>query len=703
MDDSTTTSMTPVQQSNQSAALPGSSSSAAPSATGAPAPASTAASSTPYATQTTPVNTSGLWPVNAQGQAPGPRTIPESRTKDDVVVTSDESVETVEQPTVNAPPKYVAPVTGIIARGPGNVFTADRGRGRRNHSGVDMTAPNGTPVVAAIGGTVRYVGNNSGYGMNAVIVGDDGNVFRYATHATVSVKPGDRVEQGQEIGTIGAGHLHFEVIKGDSPLYGPLSTSTQFVPTSWMRGRPNPGVTDPLEVLGVSGGLRVSAGQALGEMRGLAQELTINPRLRETVVTAPAFGAQGARSAPDPLNTTSLAAAVQGGQLLQRGSRGAAVEELQGFLNARGITDTNGQTLVVDGIFGRATRSALKRYQDLSAIEVDGVAGPETLRAILYDVDPLAGPESDGSAAYVDGANAAQKIIDPTAPEVAIPLPRMRPDGREVDIALPRQRPERGAGVPDPRMNPRRTVAASGPAQWSDVDEMTMVDENGNYINQPAPPPNRKDQPPRFPEGIFGPAELGRLRSDYRDSLVAEGFSESEISTRLSVFETALRRTGQMRYASGMSAADIGREVSDYRQKLQAEGFPEFLIDQSVNVMEERLKSRVVTAQRVSDASAAARGATRQRFSGLSPATDRFRPRGNDRSAAVERVRVTEAVREFARGISDTYSRVVARNAVAPLGAMPSISEQRQITNAAFRLTPSPAETVTETYAFRAA
>lgn len=695
-----TTTPTPVQQSNQSAALPGSGgASAAYGGASASLPAATAesASSTPYAAQTTPVNTSGVWPVNVRGEAPGPRMPTEARTKDDTIA-SDAGTEAA--PPARAEPLYVAPVTGIIARGPGNVFTADRGGGRRNHSGVDMTAPNGTSVAAAIGGTVRYVGNNSGYGMNAVIVGDDGNVFRYATHGTVTVKSGDRVERGQEIGTIGAGHLHFEAIKSDSPLYGRLSTSNEFVPTSWMRGTPNPGVTDPLEIFGIGGGLRVSAGQALGEMRGLAQELTINPRLRDAVVTAPAFGAKGARSVPDPLSTMAIAAAVGGGQLLRRGSSGSAVEELQGFLNARGITDANGQTLAVDGVFGRATRAAVKRYQGLSAIEVDGIAGPETLRAVLYDIDPSLGPASDGEVAYKNGAAAAAAIVAPADAE------QIR---REVAMPSPRPRPERGAGIPNPRLRPG---SATADLSAEEIDRLTAVDENGNYINQPPaegnPPPAKAPyQPTASPmrqdasgNFYYGPADVGRSVSEYRSYLMMSGIEGDSLDRMVTRLEQGLMRRGNFRYASGRTAAEIGAMTSDYRDALIQKGETGDRLNERVTTYERTLKRIIGDAQRTSDATDAARGATRQRLSGMVPRTDRFRPRDSRAGGEVERIRTTEAVREYARGIADVYRRVADRGRTMPAVRV-NPADQRFVTDALMRAVPTPAETVTETYAFR--
>jgi hypothetical protein len=57
---------------------------------------------------------------------------------------------------------------------------------------------------------------------------------------------------------------------------------------------------------------------------------------------------------------------------LRRGSRGPAVRELQQRLNARGAG------LVVDGIFGSLTQTAVRAFQRASGLSPDGVAGPQT-------------------------------------------------------------------------------------------------------------------------------------------------------------------------------------------------------------------------------------------------------------------------------------------------------------------------------------
>lgn len=101
------------------------------------------------------------------------------------------------------------------------------------HKGIDLGRPHLTePVIAHTTGTVISVAtghkNNKGstgtdsYGNYVKIEHGDGYATLYAHLASVKVKKGDKVQQGQVIGIMGntgnsyGTHLHFEVRKNDS-------------------------------------------------------------------------------------------------------------------------------------------------------------------------------------------------------------------------------------------------------------------------------------------------------------------------------------------------------------------------------------------------------------------------------------------------------------------------------------------------------
>jgi murein DD-endopeptidase MepM/ murein hydrolase activator NlpD len=121
-----------------------------------------------------------------------------------------------------APGKSNAPLRWPVAAP--RLTSAFGTRWGKNHEGIDMAAPIGTPVLAAAAGDVIYAGDHvRGYG-NMVVVKHEGDVVTvYAHNSLLLVHTGDRVTVGQEIARVGdtgrstAPHLHFEVRRGEVP------------------------------------------------------------------------------------------------------------------------------------------------------------------------------------------------------------------------------------------------------------------------------------------------------------------------------------------------------------------------------------------------------------------------------------------------------------------------------------------------------
>ena len=104
---------------------------------------------------------------------------------------------------------------GRFGRGVGR--TRERRIRRIPHQGVDIVAPQGSPILAVNDGVVAYSDNGiHGYGNLVVLVHADGTSSHYAhCHATFVVA-GQRVQRGEVIAEVGATglargpHLHFE-------------------------------------------------------------------------------------------------------------------------------------------------------------------------------------------------------------------------------------------------------------------------------------------------------------------------------------------------------------------------------------------------------------------------------------------------------------------------------------------------------------
>jgi murein DD-endopeptidase MepM/ murein hydrolase activator NlpD len=86
----------------------------------------------------------------------------------------------------------------------------------RAHLGVDYGAPTGTPVRVIGDGTVEFAGWQNGYGNVVQVRHDKERTTLYAHLSRIDVRKGQKVEQGQNVGAVGATgwatgpHLHFE-------------------------------------------------------------------------------------------------------------------------------------------------------------------------------------------------------------------------------------------------------------------------------------------------------------------------------------------------------------------------------------------------------------------------------------------------------------------------------------------------------------
>ncbi|AXK41231.1 MULTISPECIES: M23 family metallopeptidase [Erythrobacter] len=104
------------------------------------------------------------------------------------------------------------------------VLTSDYGMrthpvlgGRRNHNGVDLAAPTGTPIYATADGYVSKAEWFSSYGKYVSIEHGANLQTRFAHMSGIAVEAGTRVKKGDIIGYVGSTgrstgpHLHYEV------------------------------------------------------------------------------------------------------------------------------------------------------------------------------------------------------------------------------------------------------------------------------------------------------------------------------------------------------------------------------------------------------------------------------------------------------------------------------------------------------------
>lgn len=221
--------------------------------------------------------------------------------------------------------------------------------GGRTHGGIDIQGNVGDPVVAFAGGKVSVSPNNGAAGNTVRITHDDGSVTKYFHLDGFSVRNGQRVEAGDQIGTMG--RTGNTPAKGDTHLHFEL----------WRDGRK----VDPLP-----------------ELRG----------------TERAAGADASRTA-----------APSGNGSLRAGAQGAEVVALQQQLNQLGYKGADGRPLETrSGMFGPQTEHALRAFQTDRGIGVDGVLGRESREAMSQQLragtSSSHGPHqgSEGQSSFVD-------------------------------------------------------------------------------------------------------------------------------------------------------------------------------------------------------------------------------------------------------------------------------------------------------------
>ena len=115
--------------------------------------------------------------------------------------------------------------TGSLIYPINGTFTSPFGfRWGRLHAGIDIAAPEGTPIRAADSGTVVLAAYTGGYG-NYTCIQHSGSLSTcYGHQSSFSVSAGSSVSQGQVIGSSGntgastGPHLHFETRVNGSPV-----------------------------------------------------------------------------------------------------------------------------------------------------------------------------------------------------------------------------------------------------------------------------------------------------------------------------------------------------------------------------------------------------------------------------------------------------------------------------------------------------
>ncbi len=111
------------------------------------------------------------------------------------------------------------PFTGAVTSSFGSRENPFDGPGVETHKGLDIRGPMGAPVKAVAQGQVLFAGQRGGFGNCIILKHGNGYETLYGHLSKILVKPGQKIEIGQQIGDIGSTgrstgpHLHYEIHK----------------------------------------------------------------------------------------------------------------------------------------------------------------------------------------------------------------------------------------------------------------------------------------------------------------------------------------------------------------------------------------------------------------------------------------------------------------------------------------------------------
>jgi peptidoglycan LD-endopeptidase LytH len=157
---------------------------------------------------------------------------------------------TVDRVVVVGPDGVIIPVAGVRARDLHDDFD-NRRSGGREHQALDIMAPRGTPVLAAVDGTVRKLFTSRDGGLTIYQFDRaEAKVYYYAHLARYAdgLREGNDVKQGTVIGYVGT--------TGNAPPQSPhLHFAIAVLPPTkeWWKGTP----IDPYPILGGTGARRI--------------------------------------------------------------------------------------------------------------------------------------------------------------------------------------------------------------------------------------------------------------------------------------------------------------------------------------------------------------------------------------------------------------------------------------------------------------
>jgi peptidoglycan hydrolase-like protein with peptidoglycan-binding domain len=252
-------------------------------------------------------------------------------------------------------------------------FGDPRGGGTRSHEGQDIMAPEGTPIVSPVKGTVVRYGTAASPGKYVYVKGTDGYTYAFMHLDEIAkLRRNQKMNVGDLLGTVGetgnakgtTPHLHFEIRKG-KPIDPYIRLKKEFT------------FEEKIQFLNAS----------LSDLKNddALVDLMVE-RYRGLLVLAQAEGLTLNRKFTTALKDTKTGVSIASTSVgLGVGSTGEHVKLLQNALIALNMGPTAYRLAQAGatGYFGPLTERALIEFQTAHKLTPDGIFGQQTKSALV--------------------------------------------------------------------------------------------------------------------------------------------------------------------------------------------------------------------------------------------------------------------------------------------------------------------------------
>lgn len=263
-----------------------------------------------------------------------------------VRLTESELINVIKNSILNENIEFISPVGKVKVNskyGPRNIG----GRASRNHKGVDLNTPVGTPIRSPFDGEVIDAKfKNNACGGVIYVKHDNGFRSRYCHCSKINVTKGERVEAGDIIGLTG----------GKKGAFGSGNSMGPHLHFEFYRGR---------NVINPQFYFDFSSGTSFNKVDITPIEVDDSPKL------------EIAKS--DYQNIDTIISNGDNSLVFRRGSKGDGVKEIQNILLDLGYELPR---FGADSDFGGETKSAVIEFQKDHNLSADGIVGINTAKKL---------------------------------------------------------------------------------------------------------------------------------------------------------------------------------------------------------------------------------------------------------------------------------------------------------------------------------